>query len=45
MFAAVSASVPFNIPVAHISGGEETAGAIDNIYRHSLTLIAKYHLY
>lgn len=43
MFAAVSASVPFNIPVAHISGGEETLGSIDNIYRHSLTLIAKYH--
>jgi GDP/UDP-N,N'-diacetylbacillosamine 2-epimerase (hydrolysing) len=43
MFAAVSASVPFNIPVVHISGGEETFGAIDNIYRHSLTLIAKYH--
>lgn len=43
MFAAVSASVPFNMPVVHISGGEETLGAIDNIYRHSLTLIAKYH--
>lgn len=43
MFAAVSASVPFNIPIAHISGGEETLGAIDNIYRHSLSLMAKYH--
>ncbi|MES2837165.1 MAG: UDP-N-acetylglucosamine 2-epimerase [Bacteroidota bacterium] len=43
MFAAVSAAVPFNIPVAHISGGEETLGAIDNIYRHSLSLMAKYH--
>ncbi|MCC6369594.1 MAG: UDP-N-acetylglucosamine 2-epimerase (hydrolyzing) [Bacteroidia bacterium] len=43
MFAAVSASVPFNIPVAHISGGEETLGAIDNFYRHALTLMAKYH--
>lgn len=43
MFAAVSASVPFNIPVAHISGGEETLGAIDTIYRHSLSLMAKYH--
>jgi GDP/UDP-N,N'-diacetylbacillosamine 2-epimerase (hydrolysing) len=43
MFAAVSASVPFNIPIAHISGGEETLGAIDNIYRHSLTLMSKYH--
>lgn len=43
MFAAVAASVPFNIPVAHISGGEETLGAIDNTYRHSLSLMAKYH--
>lgn len=43
MFAAVSASVPFNIPVAHISGGEETLGAIDTIYRHSLSLMSKYH--
>lgn len=43
MFAAVSASIPFNIPVAHISGGEETLGAIDNIYRHSLTHMSKYH--
>ncbi len=43
MFGAVSASVPFNIHVVHISGGEETLGAIDNIYRHSLSLIAKYH--
>jgi GDP/UDP-N,N'-diacetylbacillosamine 2-epimerase (hydrolysing) len=43
MFAAVSASIPFNIPVAHISGGEETLGAIDNIYRHSLTHMSRYH--
>jgi GDP/UDP-N,N'-diacetylbacillosamine 2-epimerase (hydrolysing) len=43
MFAAVSASIPFNIPVAHISGGEETLGAIDNIYRHSLTHMSTYH--
>lgn len=43
MFAAVSASVPFNIPIAHIHGGETTFGAIDNVYRHSLTHMAKYH--
>jgi GDP/UDP-N,N'-diacetylbacillosamine 2-epimerase (hydrolysing) len=43
MFAAVSASIPFNIAIAHISGGEETLGAIDNVYRHSLSLMAKYH--
>ncbi len=43
MFAAVSASVPFSIPVAHIHGGETTLGAIDNVFRHSLTLMSKYH--
>ena len=43
MYAAVSSAIPFNIPIAHISGGEETLGAIDNIYRHSLTLMSKYH--
>ncbi len=43
MFAAVSASVPFGIPVAHISGGEETLGAIDNVYRHTMSLMSKYH--
>lgn len=43
MFAAVASSIPFNIPVAHISGGEITLGAIDNIFRNSLTLMSKLH--
>jgi len=43
MFAAVSASVPFNIPIAHIHGGETTLGAIDNKFRHAITLMSKYH--
>jgi GDP/UDP-N,N'-diacetylbacillosamine 2-epimerase (hydrolysing) len=43
MFAAVGASVPFNIPIAHISGGEVTEGAIDNVYRNALSLMATYH--
>ena len=43
MFAAVSASVPFNIPVAHIHGGETTTGAIDNSFRHSITSMSKIH--
>lgn len=43
MFSAVSASIPFNVPIAHISGGEETLGAIDNVYRHSLSLMSTYH--
>jgi GDP/UDP-N,N'-diacetylbacillosamine 2-epimerase (hydrolysing) len=43
MFAAVSASVPFNIKIAHIHGGETTLGAIDNKFRHSITLMSSLH--
>lgn len=43
MFAAVLSGVPFAIPFAHIHGGEKTLGAIDNIYRHSISHAAKLH--
>ncbi len=43
MFAAVAASIPFQIPVAHIHGGETTLGAIDNTFRHSITIMSNYH--
>lgn len=43
MFAAVLASVPFNLKIAHIHGGETTLGAIDNIFRHSISLMSKIH--
>ena len=43
MFAAVSSSIPFNVPVAHIHGGETTLGAMDNIFRHSLSHMATLH--
>lgn len=43
MFAAVSSSIPFNVPVAHIHGGETTLGAMDNIFRHSLSQMATLH--
>ena len=43
MFSAVVATAPFNIPVAHIHGGETTIGAIDNYFRHSITCFSKYH--
>lgn len=32
-----------NIPIAHISGGETTEGAIDNQIRHALTKMAHLH--
>lgn len=38
MNAAVQAGIPFNITFAHIHAGETTLGAIDNIYRHQISL-------
>jgi len=43
MAAAVAAGIPFGIQFAHLFGGETTLGAIDNIYRHSITLASKLH--
>lgn len=43
MFAAISAALPFNLPVAHIHGGETTLGAIDNKFRHSITQMSDIH--
>jgi len=43
MFAAVYAGIPFRIKYAHIHGGETTLGAIDNIYRHAISLASFYH--
>lgn len=42
MFAAVSAGTPFNVKFAHLHAGETTLGAIDNAYRHSISLMSKY---
>jgi len=42
MFGAVAAASPFNIDIAHIHAGETTLGAIDNAYRHSISLFSKY---
>ncbi|MEO1040295.1 MAG: UDP-N-acetylglucosamine 2-epimerase [Pseudomonadota bacterium] len=43
MHAAALAALPFRIPVAHIHGGEETEGAIDNALRHSMTKLSHLH--
>ena len=43
MSAAVQASIPFGVKLSHLHGGETTLGAIDNIYRHQITLASKYH--
>lgn len=43
MFAAVTSAIPFGIKFGHIHGGETTLGAIDNIYRHCITLSSYIH--
>lgn len=41
--AAAVAALPFNIPVAHLHGGELTRYAIDDSLRHSLTKLSHLH--
>ncbi len=43
MFAACASSVPYNVRLAHLHGGEETLGAIDDCFRHSITHMASIH--
>lgn len=43
MSAAIQSAIPFGVKFAHIHGGETTLGAIDNIYRHQITLASHLH--
>ena len=43
MFAACASTVPFNIHLAHLHGGEKTLGAIDDVFRHAITHMSSYH--
>ncbi|MCX2739973.1 UDP-N-acetylglucosamine 2-epimerase [Pontibacter anaerobius] len=43
MFGAVSAGIPYQVNFAHLHGGETTLGAIDNVYRHAITLASSLH--
>lgn len=43
MFAAVTAAIPFNIKIAHLHGGEKTEGAIDDQFRHCISLMSDIH--
>lgn len=43
MFAAAVAALPFRIPLAHVHGGELTAGAMDDALRHSMTKLSHLH--
>ena len=43
MHAAALAILPFNVPVAHIGGGDVTEGAIDESLRHGITKLSHLH--
>lgn len=43
MHAAALAAVPLRIPIAHVHGGEVTAGAIDDAFRHAISKYAHLH--
>lgn len=43
MAAAVNAGIPFGIKFAHLHAGETTLGAIDETYRHQISLASKLH--
>ena len=43
MLAVVQTALVFDIPAAHIHGGELTEGAIDDCVRHAITKMSKLH--
>lgn len=43
VLSAVSAAVPFRLPIAHIHGGESTEGSIDEPIRHAITKMSHVH--
>lgn len=43
MLPAAFAALPYNVPIAHIHGGELTLGAIDDRIRHALTKLSHLH--
>ena len=43
MFAACVSSIPFNIKIAHLHGGETTLGAFDDAFRNSISHMSYLH--
>ena len=43
VLAAAVAALPFNVPIAHLHGGEVTEGAFDEATRHALTKMSHLH--
>jgi len=43
LLSVVSAALPLGIPIAHVSGGDITEGAIDNQVRYAITAMSHIH--
>lgn len=43
IFAAAQAAWIYQIPIAHIAGGDVTAGALDEAFRHSISKMSSLH--
>jgi GDP/UDP-N,N'-diacetylbacillosamine 2-epimerase (hydrolysing) len=43
IFSACCAAVVARLPIAHLHGGETTEGAIDEVFRHSITKMSHLH--
>jgi UDP-hydrolysing UDP-N-acetyl-D-glucosamine 2-epimerase len=43
LLAAAGAALPFRIPVAHLSGGDVTEGAFDNLVRNAVSMVSALH--
>ncbi len=43
IFSAVASAMIMNLPIAHLSGGELTIGAIDDSIRHAITKMSHLH--
>jgi UDP-hydrolysing UDP-N-acetyl-D-glucosamine 2-epimerase len=44
IFGAGAAATALGIPIAHLCGGESTSGALDDVWRDGLTVMASLHL-
>lgn len=42
-FGVATSTLPFNIPLAHIHGGEVTEGAVDDVIRHAISKMSHLH--
>lgn len=42
--AVAMAAIPFEIPIAHLGGGDVTRGAFDESFRHAITKMSHFHL-